>query len=229
MSELSSPQIGTREYFETRIIPPNTRKQALLMKLHQKVWSEVAMQLPEDSRPNEAELSDLKLLKNNNAWSDLFHNKDRNKSIFEKVQTNIIFHQMESLQWDNKQSMAYNFLLELRDSIYDMDGYLNWSEYDENTKKMWKEWAHNFIDSWIEAFENRQYLPAEDSFDDSGREENWTLQKQLGLLTNMYCLSDESKAKLIKEICLQLPSYPGTEFHWDDMQEIYDDIVGFKK
>jgi hypothetical protein len=98
MSELSSSQIGTREYFETRIIPPNSRKQELLMKLQQKVWREVAMQLPETSRPNEVELSDLKLLKNNDAWSDLFHNKDRNKSIFEKVQTNIIFHQMESLQ-----------------------------------------------------------------------------------------------------------------------------------
>lgn len=123
----------------------------------------------------------------------------------------------------------YKFLLELRDSIHYMDGHLDRSGWDENTREMGKEWAHNFVSRWIEAFENRQYLPAEDNSDDFGREEGWTLKKQYELLMKIVNLPNESKNSFIKTICLELPSYPGAEFHWDNMQGIYDDIVASKK
>ncbi len=110
-----------------------------------------------------------------------------------------------------------------------MDGHLDRLDYDEGTREMGKEWAHNFVSRWIDAFENRQYLPAEDNSDDSGREENWTLRKQFELLTKMLNLSDELKINLIKAICLELPSYPSAEFNWDSMQGIYDDIVASEK
>ncbi len=72
MSEISSPQIGTREYYNARKMPPNTRKQELLKKLEEKVWREVAMQLPEDKRPTEAELSDSDFLKDHHEWFKMY-------------------------------------------------------------------------------------------------------------------------------------------------------------
>lgn len=97
MSEISSPQIGTREYYNARKMPPNARKQELLKKLEEKVWREVAMLLPENERPTEAEFSDPKLLINHDVWSDLYWSRDKN-SITERVRTNVLSRQMAQLQ-----------------------------------------------------------------------------------------------------------------------------------
>lgn len=94
---------------------------------------------------------------------------------------------------------------------------------------MGKEWAYNFIEGWIGGLEYRQNLDGRYSFDEGEsimrERKEWSMERKYTLLSQMAQLPSEQKDDLITSICLELPSYPGADFSWDTMQDLYDEVI----
>ncbi len=88
MSEITTLRPGTREYYDSRQMPENPRKIELLKILEERIWREVAAQLPESEMPTEVEFSDPRLLGKHTEWFLAYHKRDKN-TLIERVKNNV--------------------------------------------------------------------------------------------------------------------------------------------